>query len=64
MIGGKIEMRIELALLQYSFLELMSSNSSSDSLRRKLEDIFKLMLLVWAREGQAIKTVSGKQNGL
>lgn len=50
-------------LFETSIVELMSSNSSSDSLRRKLEDIFKLMLLVWAREGQAIKIVSGAQNG-
>ncbi|KAJ6649060.1 Sesquipedalian-1, partial [Pseudolycoriella hygida] len=42
---------------------MISSSASPDSLRNKLEEIFKLMLVVWAKEGIALKTVSGQKNG-
>lgn len=42
---------------------MISSTGASDSLRSKLEEIFKLMLVVWAKEGLALKATSGKSNG-
>ncbi|XP_055386704.1 uncharacterized protein LOC129615483 isoform X2 [Condylostylus longicornis] len=42
--------------------KLLTYPAPPDSLRRKLEDIFRLMLIVWAREGQALKSVTGKEN--
>lgn len=42
---------------------MISSSASPDSLRNKLEEIFKLMLVVWAKEGIALKTISGQKSG-
>lgn len=42
---------------------MVSSSASPDSLRKKLEEIFKLMLVVWAKEGLALKAISGKKTG-
>lgn len=42
---------------------MVSSSASPDSLRKKLEEIFKLMLCVWAKEGLALKAISGKKTG-
>lgn len=43
--------------------DMISSSASPDSLRNKLEEIFKLMLVVWAKEGIALKTISGQKSG-
>uniref|UniRef100_A0A0K8VI81 Putative serine/threonine-protein kinase DDB_G0272282 n=1 Tax=Bactrocera latifrons TaxID=174628 RepID=A0A0K8VI81_BACLA len=45
-------------------IELITSNSSSDSLRRKLEDLLKLMLLVWARESHVISKLTAGERGV
>lgn len=42
---------------------MISSSASPDSLRNKLEEIFKLMLVIWAKEGIALKTISGQKSG-
>lgn len=43
--------------------ELIASNSTPDSIRRKLEEVLKLMLLVWARESFVITTLSNGAHG-
>lgn len=43
---------------------ISSSSASPDSLRNKLEEIFKLMLVVWAKQGIALKTISGQKSGM
>lgn len=43
--------------------KLGSTPSKNDSLRQQLEEIVKQMLLVWAKEGIALKMVSGEKNG-
>lgn len=43
--------------------DMISSSASPDSLRNKLEEIFKLMLVVWAKESIALKTISGQKSG-
>ncbi|KAM8716302.1 hypothetical protein ACLKA7_003222 [Drosophila subpalustris] len=45
-------------------IELISSNSPPDSVRRKLEEVLKLMLLVWARESFVISTLSNGTHGV
>lgn len=55
--------------LKYFFIlfseeKLNSSSSKNDSLRLQLEGIVKQMLLVWAKEGIALKVVSGEKNGI
>ena len=47
----------------YISKELLAQSSAPDSVRYKLEEILRLMLMVWAREGQALKTLNGKDNG-
>ncbi|XP_028898642.2 uncharacterized protein LOC105216148 [Zeugodacus cucurbitae] len=47
-----------------TMIELITSNSSSDSLRRKLEDLLKLMLLVMARESHVISKITGGERGV
>lgn len=39
------------------------SNNATESLRSRLEDILKQMLVVWAQEGVALKSVTGKKSG-
>lgn len=46
-----------------TYIELIASNSSPDSVRRKLEEVLKLMLLVWARESFVISTLSNGAHG-
>lgn len=36
------------------------TNSGPETLKRKLEDLLRLMIVVWAKESQAIKAVSGE----
>lgn len=53
-------------IFNYAFqllADMVSSSASPDSLRKKLEEIFKLMLVVWAKEGLALKAISGKKTG-
>lgn len=51
--------------LNFIFEEKLSSNpSKNDSLREQLEEVVKQMLLVWAKEGIALKMVSGEKNGM
>uniref|UniRef100_A0A1I8MPM5 PDZ domain protein n=1 Tax=Musca domestica TaxID=7370 RepID=A0A1I8MPM5_MUSDO len=45
-------------------LELITSNSAQDSLRRRLEEILKLMLLVWAREGHVLSKLTNGEYGV
>ncbi|KAH8392093.1 hypothetical protein KR215_000522, partial [Drosophila sulfurigaster] len=45
-------------------VELISSNSAPESVRRKLEEVLKLMLLVWARESFVISTLSNGTHGV
>ncbi|XP_032584774.1 uncharacterized protein LOC6577176 isoform X8 [Drosophila mojavensis] len=45
-------------------IELIASNSTPDSIRRKLEEVLKLMLLVWARESFVITTLSNGAHGV
>lgn len=33
------------------------------SLRQSLEELFKLMLVIWCKENEANKLISGKGNG-
>lgn len=40
-----------------------TETGSPDSVRKKLEEIFKLMLMVWAKEGIALSALTGQQNG-
>lgn len=40
-----------------------STNGEHGSLKNSLEELLKLMLIVWCKENNAIKTVSGKANG-
>ncbi|KAH8353697.1 hypothetical protein KR084_012763 [Drosophila pseudotakahashii] len=51
---------------QYSgqMIELIASNSTPDSIRRKLEEVLKLMLLVWARESFVISNLSNGAHGV
>ncbi|XP_037882943.1 uncharacterized protein LOC119633453 isoform X3 [Glossina fuscipes] len=44
-------------------LELITSNSRQTSLRRKLEELLKLMLLVWARESQVVALLTKGKSG-
>lgn len=44
-------------------LDMISSPATPDSLRKKLEEVFKLMLVVWAKEGIALRTLSGEKSG-
>lgn len=44
-------------------LELISSNSKLDSLPHYFEQILKLMLLVWAREGQVLSKITHGKYG-
>lgn len=44
-------------------LELISSNSKLESLPRYFEQIFKLMLLVWARECQFLSKITHGKYG-
>uniref|UniRef100_A0A1I8PWH9 Uncharacterized protein n=1 Tax=Stomoxys calcitrans TaxID=35570 RepID=A0A1I8PWH9_STOCA len=44
--------------------ELITSNSAQDSLRRRLEEILKLMLMVWAREGQVLSKLTQGEYGV
>lgn len=39
------------------------TTASPDSLRKKLEEIFKLMLMVWAKQGIALSSLTGLKNG-
>ncbi|KAH8271738.1 hypothetical protein KR044_003402, partial [Drosophila immigrans] len=45
-------------------IELISSNSAPESVRRKLEEVLKLMLLVWARESFVISKLSNGAHGV
>ncbi|XP_073821594.1 uncharacterized protein [Musca autumnalis] len=45
-------------------LELITSNSAQDSLRRRLEEILKLMMLVWAREGHVLSKLTNGEYGV
>ncbi|XP_055714120.1 uncharacterized protein LOC129808306 isoform X2 [Phlebotomus papatasi] len=40
-------------------IAMIASSSSPDSIRGRLEEIFKLMLMIWARQNVANKVVSG-----
>lgn len=42
---------------------LLSTSGSPESLRRKLEDLLRLMLVVWVKEGQALNIVTGEKCG-
>lgn len=42
---------------------LPTQSASPDSLRNKLEEIFKMMLMVWAKQGIALSTLTGLKNG-
>ncbi|XP_037822384.1 uncharacterized protein LOC119611006 [Lucilia sericata] len=44
--------------------ELITSNSAQNSLRRRLEEILKLMLLVWAREGHVLSKLTQGEYGV
>uniref|UniRef100_A0A1B0A612 Uncharacterized protein n=1 Tax=Glossina pallidipes TaxID=7398 RepID=A0A1B0A612_GLOPL len=43
--------------------QLIASNSRQTSLRRKLEELLKLMLLVWARESQVVAVLTKGKSG-
>ncbi|XP_055838175.1 uncharacterized protein LOC129906427 [Episyrphus balteatus] len=43
-------------------LELISKNSTPEPFRRKLEEVFKLMLVVWAREAHVLAKLGSKTN--
>lgn len=45
------------------FVAPESTSGEHESLRQKLEDLLKLMLVVWCKENQAIKLISAKPNG-
>lgn len=42
---------------------VLSQSASPDSLRKKLEEVFKLMLVVWAKQGIALNAITGLKNG-
>lgn len=57
-------------LFTYAFIpktkgQLITSGSTNanESLRSRLEDILKQMLVVWAQEGVALKSVTGRKSG-
>lgn len=67
--NSKSEKSLDFIFDWYSFLffntntELLSSTSSPDTVRGKLEEIMKIMLAVWAKQGIALKVLSGKSSG-
>nr|XP_016943384.1 uncharacterized protein LOC108019829 isoform X6 [Drosophila suzukii] len=65
-ISAKSFRNIFVVFTQYSgqMIELIASNSTPDSVRRKLEEVLKLMLLVWARESFVISNLSNGAHGV
>ncbi|KMY87977.1 uncharacterized protein LOC6730915 isoform X7 [Drosophila simulans] len=65
-ISAKSFRNIFVLFTQYSgqMIELIASNSTPDSIRRKLEEVLKLMLLVWARESYVITKLSNGAHGV
>lgn len=47
----------------YTFVAPESTTGEHESLRQRLEDLLKLMLVVWCKENQAIKVISTQSNG-
>lgn len=41
-----------------------NSNNDVGSLQRNLQDLFKLMLMVWCKENEAIKIITSQPTGI